>query len=120
MNLVLRGIDGSQVKWNNEGSFPKDDQRDYRADFILANPPITNSVSSGQLLRKDPRRQFGVPPTDNANYAWMQYIIYDLPPMGIIGLVLATGSLSRNASGEGVIRKNVISVDLIDCIVALR
>jgi len=119
MNLALRGIDGSQVKWNNEGSFLKDAHRDLKADFILANPPFNDSDWSGQLLRKDPRWKYGVPPTGNANYAWMQHMIYHLSPKGIMGLVLANGSLSSNTSGEGDIRKNIVKADLVDCIVAL-
>jgi len=119
MNLALRGIDGSQVKWNNEGSFLKDAHRDLKADFILANPPFNDSDWSGQLLRKDPRWKYGVPPTSNANFAWMQHMIYHLSPKGIMGLVLANGSLSSNTSGEGDIRKNIVKADLVDCIVAL-
>ncbi len=119
MNLALRGIDGSQVKWNNEGSFLKDEHRDLKADFILANPPFNDSDWSGQLLRKDPRWQYGAPPTGNANYAWMQHMIYHLSPKGIMGLVLANGSLSSNTSGEGDIRNSIIGADLVDCIVAL-
>lgn len=119
MNLALRGIDGSQVKWNNEGSFLKDEHRDLKADFILANPPFNDSDWSGQLLRNDPRWQYDPPPTGNANYAWMQHMIYHLSPKGIMGLVLANGSLASNTSGEGDIRENIIKADLVDCIVAL-
>jgi len=119
MNLALRGIDGSQVKWNNEGSFLKDEHQDLKADFILANPPFNDSDWSGQLLRKDPRWKHGVPPAGNANYAWMQHMIYHLSPKGIMGLVLANGSLSSNTSGEGAIRESIIGADLVDCIVAL-
>ncbi len=119
MNLALRGIDGSQVKWNNEGSFLKDAHPDLKADFILANPPFNDSDWSGDLLRKDPRWQYGVPPTGNANYAWMQHMIYHLSPKGIMGLVLANGSLSTNVSGEDDIRKSIVSADLVDCIMAL-
>ncbi len=119
MNLALRGIDGSQVKWNNEGSFLNDTHVDLKADFILANPPFNDSDWSGQLLRKDPRWKYGVPPSGNANYAWMQHMIYHLSPKGIMGLVLANGSLSSNTSSEGDIRSSIIAADMVDCIVAL-
>jgi type I restriction enzyme M protein len=119
MNLALRGIDGSQVKWNNEGSFLKDIHPDLKADFILANPPFNDSDWSGELLQSDPRWKYGIPPKGNANFAWMQHMIYHLSPKGIMGLVLANGSLSSNTSGEGEIRKNIVEADLVDCIVAL-
>lgn len=119
MNLAIRGIDGSQVKWNNEGSFLKDAHPDLKADFILANPPFNDSDWSGEMLRKDPRWQYGTPPTGNANFAWMQHMVYHLSPKGIMALVLANGSLASNTSGEGEIRKAIVEADLVDCIVAL-
>lgn len=119
MNLALRGIDGSQIKWNNEGSFLNDAHPDLKADFILANPPFNDSDWAGDLLRKDPRWQYGVPPASNANFAWMQHMIYHMSPKGIMGLVLANGSLSSSTGNEGEIRKSIIEADLIDCIVAL-
>ena len=119
MNLALRGIDGSQVKWNNEGSFLKDTHPDLKSDFILANPPFNDSDWSGDLLRKDARWKYGIPPVANANYAWMEHMVYHLSPNGIMGLVLANGSLSSNTSGEGDIRKAIVEADLVDCIVAL-
>ena len=119
MNLAIRGIDGSQVKWNNEGSFMKDVHADLKADYILANPPFNDSDWAGDLLRKDPRWQYGAPPVNNANFAWMQHMIYHLSPKGIMALVLANGSLSSNTSGEAEIRQIIVDADFIDCIVAL-
>lgn len=119
MNLAIRGIEGSQVKWNNEGSFLNDIHPDLKADYILANPPFNDSDWSGELLQNDARWKYGTPPPGNANYAWMQHMIYHLTPKGIMGLVLANGSLSSNTSSEGDIRKNIVDADLVDCIVAL-
>ena len=119
MNLAIRGIDSSQVKWNNEGSFLNDAHKDLKADYVIANPPFNDSDWSGELLRKDARWKFGVPPTGNANYAWIQHFIYHLAPSGQAGFVLAKGSLTSKTSGEGEIRKNLIEADLIDCIVNL-
>jgi type I restriction enzyme M protein len=67
----------------------------------------------------DQRWQFGVPPASNANYAWVQHMVYHLAPTGLAGFVLANGSMSSNQSGEGEIRKNLIEADLVDCMVAL-
>ena len=119
MNLAIRGIDSSQVKWNNEGSFLNDAHKDLKADYIIANPPFNVSDWSGDLLRKDGRWQYGMPPTGNANYAWIQHFIYHLAPSGQAGFVLAKGSLTSKTSGEGEIRKRLIEADLIDCIVNL-
>lgn len=118
MNLAVRGID-SDIRWNNEGSFHKDELRDLKADFILANPPFNISDWGGERLREDVRWKFGVPPVGNANYAWLQHIVHHLAPFGTAGVVLANGSMSSNQSGEGDIRKAMLEADVVDCMVAL-
>ena len=118
MNLAVRGID-ADIRWNNEGSFHKDELRDLKFDFILANPPFNISDWGGERLRDDVRWQFGVPPVGNANYAWLQHIYHHLAPNGIAGVVLANGSMSSQQSGEGEIRKAMLEADVVDCMVAL-
>lgn len=118
MNLAVRGID-SDIRWNNEGSFHKDELRDLKADYILANPPFNISDWGGERLREDVRWKFGVPPVGNANYAWLQHIYHHLAPNGTAGVVLANGSMSSNQSGEGEIRQAMLEADAVDCMVAL-
>jgi type I restriction enzyme M protein len=74
MNLAIRGIDSSQVRWNNEGSFLNNAHKDLKADYIIANPPFNVSDWSGELLRTDGRWQYGTPPPGNANFAWIQHL----------------------------------------------
>ena len=93
MNLAVRGID-ADIRWNNEGSFHKDELQDLKFDFILANPPFNVSDWGGDRLREDARWRFGVPPVGNANYAWLQHIHHHLAPNGTAGVVLANGSMS--------------------------
>ena len=122
MNLALRGIDSSNVKWNNEGSFLNDAHPDLKADFVIANPPFNDSDWSGELLRTDGRWQYSMetpPPSGNANYAWIQHFIYHLNPKGTAGFVLAKGSLSTKTNGEDKIRKALVDAGLVDCIVNL-
>ena len=119
MNLAIRGIDSSQVKWNNEGSFLNNAHKDLKADYVIANPPFNVSDWSGELLRNDGRWQYGTPPPGNANFAWMQHFVYHLAPNGQAGFVLAKGALTSKTSGEGDIRKAMIEAGLIDCIVNL-
>lgn len=116
MNLAIRGIDGQIVHGD---TFHNDRHPDLKADYILANPPFNISDWGGDRLRDDRRWQYGVPPVSNANFAWVQHIIYHLAPTGLAGFVLANGSMSSNQSGEGEIRKNIIEADLVDCMVAL-
>jgi type I restriction enzyme M protein len=119
MNLAIRGIDSSQVKWNTEGSFLNDAHKDVKADYIIANPPFNVSDWGGELMRTDGRWQYGVPPAGNANFGWMQHFIYHLSPTGQAGVVLSKGALTTKTSGEGDIRKALIEAGLIDCIVNL-
>lgn len=119
MNLAIRGIDGSNIKWNTEGSFLNNAHKDLKADYIIANPPFNVSDWSGELLRDDARWQYGIPPSGNANFAWVQHFLYHLAPNGLAGFVLANGSLSSNTSGEGEIRQRIVEADLVECIVML-
>lgn len=119
MNLAIRGIDGSQVKWNNEGSFLNNAHKDLKADYVIANPPFNDSDWSGELLQNDARWKYGTPPAGNANYAWIQHFLYHLSPTGKAGFVLSKGSLTSKTSNEGEIRRHLIEADLVDCIVNL-
>ncbi len=116
MNMAIRGID-SNIKWGD--AFHDDQHKDLKADFILANPPFNDSDWNGELLAEDVRWKFGVPPKNNANFAWVQHFIHHLNPTGVAGFVLANGSMSSNTSNEGEIRKNMITSDIVDCMVAL-
>ena len=118
MNLAVRGID-ADIRWNNGGSFHRDELPDLKADFILANPPFNVSDWGGGRLREDARWRFGVPPVGNANYAWLQHIHHHLAPNGTAGVVLANGSMSSAQSGEGKIRRAMVEGDVVDCMIAL-
>ena len=118
MNLGIRGIEGNLGKEPSD-SFTHDLHPDLKADFILANPPFNMSDWAGETLREDKRWKYGVPPVNNANFAWVQHFIHHLSPAGAAGFVLANGSMSSNTSGEGGIRKAIIEADLVDCMVAM-
>ncbi|MER9370189.1 type I restriction-modification system subunit M [Mesorhizobium sp. M0518] len=118
MNLAVQGID-ADIRWNNEGSFHRDEFADLKADFVMANPPFNVSDWGGERLTDDQRWKHGVPPRGNANFGWLQHILHHLAPRGTAGVVLANGSMSSNQSGEGDIRKAMIEADVVDCMVAL-
>jgi type I restriction enzyme M protein len=118
MNLAIRGITGDLGK-ENADSFLNDLHKTLRADYILANPPFNLKDWGAESLQGDARWRYGIPPKNNANFAWMQHMIHHLTPTGQAGIVLANGSMSSNTAGEGEIRKNIIEDDLVDCMVAL-
>lgn len=118
MNLAIRSIDAN-LGGEQADSFHRELHPDLKADYIMANPPFNSKDWGGERLRDDKRWRFGIPPTGNANFAWVQHFIHHLAPTGLAGFVLANGSMSSNQSGEGEIRKKIIEADLVDCMVAL-
>ena len=120
MNLAIRGI-ASNLGEVAADSFFKDQHKDLKADFIMANPPFNQKQwRASDELTDDPRwAGYEVPPTGNANYAWILHMISKLSENGTAGFVLANGSMSSNTSGEGQIRQKIIENDLVDCMIAL-
>ncbi|GHE65315.1 type I restriction endonuclease subunit M [Streptomyces cellulosae] len=116
MNLAIHGIDGNLAsRWGD--TFADDKHPDLKADFVMANPPF--NIKDWARDESDPRWKYGVPPKNNANYAWLQHMIYKLGEKGTAGIVLANGSMSAQSGGEGEIRQALIEADLVACMVAL-
>ena len=120
MNLAIRSIAG------NLGEIPadtllNDQHKDLKADYIMANPPFNQKEWRGpDQLTDDPRwAGYDVPPTGNANYAWILHMVSKLSVNGVAGFVLANGSMSTSTNSEGEIRKKIIENDLVDCMIAL-
>jgi type I restriction enzyme M protein len=100
-------------------TYNRDMHPDLRADFIMANPPFNMKEWKDGVKDDDPRWKYGIPPAGNANFAWLQHMIYHLAPNGSMALLLANGSMSSNTNNEGEIRKAIIEADLVECMVAL-
>ena len=118
INLAIRGIEPDLGSYAAD-TFLEDRHPTLRADYIMANPPFNLSNWGADKLKDDVRWKYGMPPAGNANFAWLEHMIYHLAPSGKIGMVLANGSLSSQSGGEGEIRKNIINADLVECIVAM-
>lgn len=118
MNLAIRGIDFNLGREPGD-TFTRDQHPDLRADFILANPPFNISDWWHGSLEGDPRWVYGTPPQGNANYAWLQHMLYHLKANGRAGIVLANGSMSSSQNSEGEIRKAMVEADVVEVMVAL-
>jgi type I restriction enzyme M protein len=91
---------------------------ELKVDYVIANPPF--NVSDYNINKAETHKwKFGIPPTGNANYAWLQLFVSKLAPYGTAGIVLANGSMSSEIATEGEIRKAMIEADLVDCMVSL-
>ncbi|MFD6654988.1 type I restriction-modification system subunit M [Streptomyces parvus] len=116
MNLAIHGIDGNlAARWGD--TFADDKHPDLKADFVMANPPF--NIKDWARDDSDGRWKYGVPPKNNANYAWLQHMVSKLGERGTAGIVLANGSMSSQSSGEGEIRQSMVEADLVACMVAL-
>jgi type I restriction enzyme M protein len=118
MNMAIRGIDFNFGK-EPASTYTNNQHPDLRADYIMANPPFNMKEWDTGVSDDDPRWLYGTPPTNNANFAWMQHMLYHLAPKGSMGLLLANGSMNSKTSNEGVIRQALIDNDLIECMIAL-
>ena len=118
MNLAIRGFAADLGKEPGD-TFAKDQHPDTKFDYIIANPPFNISDWGGEKYEEDPRWVYGRPPVGNANYAWLQHMLWKLRPGGQAGVVLANGSMSSNSSGEGEIREAMIKGDVVEVMIAL-
>lgn len=118
MNLAIRGIEADLGSFNAD-TFTNDLHPQLKADYILANPPFNLSDWNDGSLNEDKRWKYGLPPAGNANFAWLQHMIYHLAPNGKIGMVLANGSLASQSGGEGEIRRKIVEDDLVEGIIAM-
>jgi type I restriction enzyme M protein len=118
MNLVIRGMDYHLGK-EPADTFTNNQHRDLRADFVLANPPFNISDWWHSSLEGDPRWVYGTPPQGNANYAWLQHMLFHLKPSGRAGIVLANGSMSSSQNSEGDIRRAMLEADVVEVMIAL-
>jgi len=118
MNVAIRGLEAN-LGQSYADTFFNDQHPTLKADFIMANPPFNLSDWGADKLANDKRWQYGIPPSGNANFAWMQHMIHHLSPVGRIGLVLANGALSSQTGGEGAIRQKIVEADLVEGIIAL-
>ena len=118
INMAIRGIDADFGPYHAD-TFGNDLHPTLKADFIMANPPFNYHPWGQEKLTDDKRWKYGLPPAGNANFAWIQHMLYHLSPNGKIGLVLANGALSSQTSGEGEIRKKIVIDDKVEGIIAL-
>lgn len=118
MNLAIRGLSADLGKSNGD-TFGNDQFPDLKFDYILANPHFNDSDWGGEKYKDDPRWKYGIPPVGNANYAWLQHILWKLAPGGQAGVILSNGSMASNTSGEGDIRKAMIKGDVVEIMIAL-
>ena len=119
MNLAIRGI-ASNLGEQAADTFHKDQHKDLKADFIMANPPFNQkSWRADNELTDDVRwKGYDTPPTSNANYGWILNIVSKLSSNGVAGFLLANGALSGDGT-ELNIRRQLLKNHLVEAIIIL-
>ena len=119
MNLAVRGITAN-LGDVPENTFFRDQHKDLKADYVMANPPFNQKQwRADNELTNDPRwAGYEVPPTGNANYAWILNMVSKLSENGVAGFILANGALSGGGD-EYKIRRKLIENNLVEAIVVL-
>ncbi len=119
MNLAIRGI-SANLGNVPENTFFRDQHKDLKADYIMANPPFNQKQwRAANELTDDPRwNGYEVPPTGNANYAWILNMVSKLSENGVAGFLLANGALSGGGD-EYKIRRKMIENNLVEAILIL-
>ena len=116
MNLAIHGIEADVGKYNSD-TFLQSLHPSLSSDFILASPPFNMSEWGGEKLWNDKRWIFGMPPSGNANYAWLQHMFAQLSLVGRMGVVQRCIDNPKQC-GNGH-QKKMIEQDLIECIVSM-
>ena len=117
MNLAIHGVDHSGLGPVASDTFARDQHAGTDMNYVLANPPFNDH--DWMRSAEDQRWIYGVPPARNANFAWIQHVLWKMAPHGKAGVVMANGSMTSQANGEGAIRASIITADLVSCMVAL-
>ncbi len=119
MNLAIRGI-SANLGDVPENTFFRDQHKDLKADYIMANPPFNQKQwRASNELTDDPRWSgYDVPPPGNANYGWILHMASKLSENGVAGFLLANGALSGGGD-EYKIRRKMIENNLVEAILIL-
>ena len=121
MNLAVHGLSGKILEANSYYDDPH--KLLGRFDFVMANPPFNQpEVDRAKLVndagKVDARFPLGLPTVNNANYIWINLFYAALNPKGRAGFVMAN-SASDAGGSEREVRKKLIEIGAVDCIVAV-
>jgi type I restriction enzyme M protein len=123
MNMALRGllldsnlVEGDSLLNDRMPELVGGDK--LNASKVITNPPFNYSYDSDKIDPNDPRFPYGLPNEGNANYAFLQHMLYHADDKGgMVGTVMANGALSNDVDDN--FRESLLEDDLIDVIITL-
>lgn len=122
MNLLLHGLSDHRIEKGDTIRDPKllEQGELILYDRVIANPPFSLSNWGREEAEADSlgRFQFGIPPKDKGDLAFIQHMIATLNHEGKAGVVMPHGVLFRGGA-EGAIRKGILEKDLLEAVIGL-
>ena len=122
LNMLLHGIFNSDIKSGDTLQNPQHIKNDeiMKFDRVVANPPFSLRNWGKEYAENDfyKRYQFGVPPRNSGDMAFVQHMIASLKNDGVMGVVVSHGVLLR-VGAEGEIRRRIIENDLLEAVIGL-
>jgi type I restriction enzyme M protein len=122
MNLFLHEIEDFDIKRGDTlraPAFKENTGAIRQFDAVIANPPFSLKNWGADRWPADPRAFCGMPPRNNADYAFIQHMISSMKSVtGRVGVVMPHGVLFRGGE-EARIRQCLIEKDLLDAVIGL-
>lgn len=117
MNLMLHGFEANKTIRCSD-TLTYDQHLNQKFDYIMANPPfnLSNWRKYG-IAHQDDRWSYGMPPHSNANFAWLQHILYHLNERGRAVVLLPNGTLTSRNRYESRIREAIIVDGVVEAII---
>jgi type I restriction enzyme M protein len=139
INMILHGVKGWTHQREDSIRVPlllDEGNSLLKFDRVVMNPPFSlEDWGYDGLVSGDPHKRFdfGMPPRDNGDYAWLQQVVASLKDDGRAIVVMSQGVLFRGqpeqtqendgrrqkADAEWVIRHGFLKADLIECVIVL-
>lgn len=122
MNLLLHNLPDHHIEKGDTIRTPKlvEDGEIMLFDRVIANPPFSLKEWGREEAEHDVygRFQYGLPPKNAGDYAFIQHMIASLKANGIAGVVMPHGVLFRGGA-EGKIRQGLVESDLFEAVIGL-
>lgn len=123
MNMLLHNLPDAEIAKGDTMRNPKFKKNGalMKFDRVIANPMWNQKKWSKEYIKENQpfkRMEYGLPPKNSADWAWVQHMLASLNKTGKMGVVMDNGVLFRSRS-EGTIRQKVLEDDLIEAVIGL-
>lgn len=131
MNLILHGIESPEVQQLDALSKALDDQKDESEkrsgtyDYILANPPFTGNVDTGDLSQNRARFEYtgtgekAKPITTKSELLFVWLMLDLLKTGGRAAVIVPDGVLFGNTNAHRELRRQLLFQHTLECVVSL-